>query len=291
MDFTDLLKEHKIDPRQVLVFRHRPREPKLNKVLPWLAAEGPEIFNAYQQSQGPTVEKAMTRAGYVASFIRHDSDNALFIGIFAIAGSKRITRQQFWRIPANAELRAKYGMRGIGEKPGATCLWFDLAPTEICADWKGKLIVNWPPPPRAWWRRAHKNTFSITAILRESALVLPQKDWRQMVFGWEELDDLPSVWKAALREWRGVYYIFDESDGKGYVGSAYGDSNLLGRWRNYAKSGHGGNALLRKRDARSFWFSILERVSPDMNAQDIIHLENTWKDRLHSRAPNGLNDN
>ena len=37
-------------------------------------------------------------------------------------------------------------------------------------------------------------------------------------------------------QWRGIYYIFDTSDAKGYVGSAYGEYNPLGRWLGqYAK--------------------------------------------------------
>jgi len=102
---------------------------------------------------------------------------------------------------------------------------------------------------------------------------------------------LPSRLKADLSQWRGIYYIFDETDGKGYVGSAYGADNLLGRWRNYAATGHGGNSLLRRRDPRRFRFSILQRVSPDMDADDVIQLEGKWKERLHTRAPQGLNDN
>ena len=41
MDLNDLLKGKEIDPKKVLVLRHRPHEPELNKVLPWLAAEKP----------------------------------------------------------------------------------------------------------------------------------------------------------------------------------------------------------------------------------------------------------
>jgi len=100
----------------------------------------------------------------------------------------------------------------------------------------------------------------------------------------------PSTWKAALRQWRGIYFIFDESDGQGYVGAAYGTDNLLGRWLNYAARGHGGNKELRKRDPGHFRFSILERVSPDMEAADVIRLESSWKDRLHTRKF-GMNEN
>jgi len=94
-----------------------------------------------------------------------------------------------------------------------------------------------------------------------------------------------------LSQWRGVYYIFDTSDGKGYVGSAYGDKNLLGRWLNYAASGHGDNSLLRERDPQNFRFSILQLVAPVMDPTDVIQLESRWKERLHTRAPYGLNDN
>ena len=46
MYFNDLLLKKEIDPRQVLVLRHRPSEPKLNRVFPRLASERPDIFNA-----------------------------------------------------------------------------------------------------------------------------------------------------------------------------------------------------------------------------------------------------
>ena len=104
-------------------------------------------------------------------------------------------------------------------------------------------------------------------------------------------DPPDAVEVSKLSEWRGVYFIFDTLDGKGYVGSAYGESNLLGRWLNYAASGHGGNRLLRQRDPRTFQFTILQRVSPDLDATAVVQLEGSWKRRLHTYAPYGLNDN
>ncbi len=49
--------------------------------------------------------------------------------------------------------------------------------------------------------------------------------------------------------------------------------------------------MLRKRDPQHFRFTILQRVSPDMDSDDVIRLESTWKERLHTRMPYGLNDN
>ena len=84
--------------------------------------------------------------------------------------------------------------------------------------------------------------------------------------------------------------IWDSSDGLAYVGSASGDTNILGRWEGYAATGHGGNKLLRERDPSLFRFTILQRVSPDLEIAEVIRLEATWKERLHTRE-RGLNEN
>jgi hypothetical protein len=296
MNLNDLLQSKNIDPRQVMVLRHRPKEPKLNKWLPWLAAEKPDVFNAYQQTQGEKLQKTMQGlrgTGYVASFIGRESGKALFIGLYSITASRPLTYEEYWAIPGNVELKA-YGREENTSQADwpPSQLWFSLElMTDFYPSWKGRLIVRWPPPELSWWRWADRNEMSMLAILEESALaVMPE--WHEMSFTWDELRNLPSAWWSALAQWRVIYYIFDESDNKGYVGSAYGANNLRDRWQNYADSGHGGNRLLQPpRDPSHFHFTILERVSPDMKQRDIVALETSWKQRLHTRAPYGLNDN
>jgi hypothetical protein len=180
----------------------------------------------------------------------------------------------------------------VEEEPRQSCLWFELALTDFYAHWKGKLIVGWPGKELSWWRWAHrpKNIFPIHAILEESAFDPAMPGWSDIDLSWVELKALPAGWKSALREWRGIYYILDTSDGKGYVGSAYGEENLLGRWQNYAVSGHGGNTLLKQRDAKNFQFTILQRVSPDMEPEAVQSIERSWKRRLHTLT-HGLNEN
>jgi hypothetical protein len=290
MNLNALLADNRIDPRDVLVMRHRPYEPELRKVLPWLASEKPDIFNAYQQTQGAKVEKAMLVTKYVASFIGHEPGKALFVGLYSIGKSNPLNYKQYWSVPAYIEMKA-FGMTGFTGEARSSVLWFELALMDFYASWKGKLVIGWPPPERSWWRRAHRNEIPVYAVLEDSALDAAMPTWDDINLGWEELGILPARWRAALSQWRGIYYIFDSSDGKGYVGSAYGGENMLGRWRNYASSGHGGNRLLRQRDPKNFQFTILERVSPDMDANDVVRLERRWKERLHTRTPFGLNDN
>lgn len=294
MNLNDLLKVQDIDPQHVVLLRHRPVEPELRKVLPWLAIARPEVFNAYQQTQVEALEKVMATLsgrGHVASFIGHEPGKALFIGLYAIGKSKPLTVDQYWKIPAYIEMK-KFGMRGLGEASGRdSVLWFDLRLTDFYSGWKGKMVVGWPPPERSWWRRAHRNDVPVLTIHEESILEAAMPSWDEITFSWEDLKVLPPRWRAALAQWRGIYYIFDTSDAKGYVGSAYGEANIHGRWMNYAARGHGGNKLLKDRDPRNFRFSVLQRVSPDMNADELIRLEGSWKVRLSTRQPYGLNEN
>lgn len=289
VQLNDMLRIEGIDPKGVLVLRHRPHERELRRVLPWLAAERPDVFNAYQQTQqNPKVEGAYRKASHIASFFGHQSGKALFIGLYRRGDSRPMGFDDYWSVPAYREMKAfdLQGFTGVRE----SVLWFDLELTDFYAEWKGRLIVDWPGLERSWWRWADRNRIPVDAVLERSALDAEMPSWDALSLTWDELKILPSKWQAALTEWRGIYFIFDESDGRGYVGSAYGEDNILGRWLNYAATGHGGNKELRKREPANFRFSILQRVSPDMEPADIIRLEGTWKDRLHTREF-GMNEN
>jgi hypothetical protein len=291
MDFNDLLARHGIDAKGVVLLRHRP-EPSLRQVLPWLAADKPDLFNAYQQVQSEVVERSFLKATHVASFIGHEPGKALFVGCYAVGDAERIAVRDFWHVPAHAELRA-LGMRGPPDTR-ESLLKFSLELLPFYEHWKGRLVIGWAPPERSWCRRAHssKNAgkFPVLAVLEESLLVENTPKWDQVNLTWDQLHSLPSNWRAAFAEWRGVYFIFDASDGKGYVGSAGGADNLLGRWLTYAKSGHGGNRLLKGRDPRNFRFTILQLLARDAEAETLA-AESNWKKRLHTRQPYGLNDN
>jgi hypothetical protein len=87
-----------------------------------------------------------------------------------------------------------------------------------------------------------------------------------------------------------VYLIVDKSNGKMYVGSAYGDSGTWSRWACYIGTGHGWNDQLTKLIAlkgikyarEHFQFSILEFRSMRTDDQAIIDREQYWKRVLRS---------
>ena len=95
-------------------------------------------------------------------------------------------------------------------------------------------------------------------------------------------------WKTALENAKGVYLIVDKSNGKKYVGAAYGETGIWSRWGCYIETGHGGNdELIRlinkegfKYAERNFKFSILEYRSMKTDDDTIINREEHWKDVL-----------
>lgn len=295
MTLNDLLQKHSIDPKQVVVMRHCPTEIEVRKVLPWLVHGQPKVFNAYQQLHGSTTEAALVRlvgTGYIASFVAMKPGQAVFAGLYKIRVATSLTYRQVLAIPEYQALRS-YGIADwTKDERKKSKLWFDLVLQKtFYPQWSGRLVVTWPPPERSWWRRAERNTITVFSIREESAFTEVMPDWKQLVLTWQQLRAIPASWRSALSQWRGIYFIYDTADGKGYVGSAYGKDNLLGRWLNYASSGHGGNKLLLDRQPDHFQFSILQRVSPDMEPDEVIQLESSWKDRLHTGEKWGLNGN
>ena len=106
-------------------------------------------------------------------------------------------------------------------------------------------------------------------------------------------------WKGALENVKGIYVVADKSNGKKYVGSAYGDGGIWSRWEDYVKTGHGHNRELTKlisqkgiKYARQcFKFSLLE-YRPMTTGTDIItKRESFWKEILLSRGQFGYNKN
>lgn len=293
LDLALVLRAAGFDPGYVLALRHRPAEPSLRKIIGWLAEEDPQTFNMYQRSHGPRTEAAVAQAKWIASFIGHEAGRGLFVGLYSVSGSERVTRAECNRLPGYRRL-VELGMAAWDDAaPAQAALLFDLRLLDALQEWKGRLVVRWPKPDRAWYRWVDpgRNMFPVYAIHEDSLLASDMLPWDKLVLSWNELQALPVRWRAELSLWRGIYFIFDRSDGKGYVGSAYGGENILGRWLHYAASGHGGNALLRERSPETFEFSVLQRLSPDAPSEDVIAIESSWKMRLHTRQPYGLNAN
>ncbi|MDA9224709.1 GIY-YIG nuclease family protein [Tateyamaria sp.] len=106
---------------------------------------------------------------------------------------------------------------------------------------------------------------------------------------WNELSRVieKEGWKAALQNQKGVYLITDTSNGKMYVGSAYGENMILGRWKSYVKTGHGGNeglkGLSKEYICKYFEYSILDIFKATTDDHQIILRETWWKNILKTK--------
>jgi hypothetical protein len=155
----------------------------------------------------------------------------------------------------------------------------------------GRLIIKFENSVQTMIRKATSviNECEVVQILPDTFDndIFPGYD--KVDVSWEELSRIvkKESWKTALQNQKGVYLITDVSNGKMYVGSAYGENMILGRWQSYIKTGHGGNIELKKMNfnyiKKYFRYSILDIYISTIDDQTIIERESWWKDVLHTR--------
>jgi hypothetical protein len=278
IDFYDLLQLNKLDmTAKIKMVRHQ--EPKYN--LADFRSQG--IFDLYQTIQGRPV---FDKCDYLVSFIGQKGSRALFCGVYKVngrrSGKEIILPEDF---PYPEWKKAKYSYL-LDELPG-----FE--------DLKDRVIIDWGGSPRAWVQRLHH---------REVVEILPKgyvkefPGYLDFVLSYDELvgiirnSEANREWHRMLAGVAGVYLISDKLTGRQYIGSAYGEAGILGRWTHYAKTIHAGNTLLRElvtdnpAYAANFQFTILQTLPRTLTQREVINFETLYKKKLGSRAF-GLNNN
>ncbi len=155
---------------------------------------------------------------------------------------------------------------------------------------------------RGFYLEKHYDNFNVKQVFPEpySGEIFPGYEnvnhpfhMLEPIFQKEKLD-----WYAALRNVKGVYLISDKSNGRKYVGSAYGDSGIWQRWACYIGTGHGWNDelthVIRKEEIdyarKNFVFIILDTMPMNTIDEKVIGRESFWKEALCSRS-HGYNKN
>lgn len=127
--------------------------------------------------------------------------------------------------------------------------------------------------------------------------------YEQIDIGFPMLETIFAIqrpdWKTALAHVKGVYLITDRSNGKRYVGSAYGEIGIWSRWACYVQTCHGYNDELTRLIAASgkeyarenFKFALLEYRPMKTDDTAIIQREQYWKNVLLTRGQYGYNRN
>ncbi|MDH5479588.1 MAG: GIY-YIG nuclease family protein [Nitrosomonas sp.] len=257
---TDILEKNKVK-----YVRHKDRREEYRELI----KDRSELLK-YQTKQKNDVFK---ECDYIASFVGIEQSKAVFIGMFKVDGSTE----------------TDYGFK------------YELNEVDGFDDFKDRLVIDWGKSAITWHQWVNDNPKNIIELLPKGYLgEFP--GLLNFTLDYTELKKLSENIRAN-REWylqlssiNGIYLILDKTTGNQYIGSAYGKDGIWQRWGEYAKSGHGGNELLKalcSKDAcycKNFQFTILQSLPSNMSNKDVISVENFYKQKLGTRVF-GLNKN
>lgn len=158
-----------------------------------------------------------------------------------------------------------------------------------------KITLKRPGRVRAVNFENHYAGLIVSEILPEPYTGEPFPGYDQIDLEFPMLENLisrqRSDWKTMLENAKGVYLITDTSNGKRYVGSAYGVAGIWSRWECYVGTGHGYNddltAIISQKTLdyarKHFRFTLLEYYAMKTDKDTITKREQYWKHILMSR--------
>ncbi len=261
-------------PDQIKLVRH---SDHLGRSIRQVIADG--FFEVYQAEQDAKV-KPFHKCEVILAFIGIQGNLAEFHGAYRVKGSREFTAGDFEGVPAYLS---------ASHSDGKARIWYDLDELPDFISLRGRLIAQWVST-RGWFQMKDLEVFELLPPGNQIAF----PGYQDIVLTWSELKDvidsprLHRDWKVALSASSGIYRIVDHKSGRIYIGAAYGAEGIWGRWRDYAKTGHGGNKLLKGLDPDFFQWSIIRTLSGSMSAKEIIQVERIEMKKHGSRAV-GLN--
>lgn len=272
--FNMLLADAGIKPSDVRLVRHQTN--KVSGKTPYsLWRDNRSDFEIYQSTQD-TEQRARFNGRYWASFVSPPQGGTLFVGLYEVA--------RFGSVPEGTI--DPYTKEPVGRNSKVPYDQYEYHLTDKLSEYIGRLHIKWGDSPsayRAWVQRADKKDKEITELttnLQED----PFPGFTKFIRPLSEIETMPRAWKETLSSSKGVYLLACPGTGKHYVGSAYNEDGFLGRWRDYVRNNHGGNAKLKGRDWSDYFVSVLEAVGSSASEEEIIALEHLWMNKLLSRS-------
>lgn len=230
-----------------------------------------ELFLKYQQQQSKEV---FTGVDYIVSFIGEAGLLSRFVGVYKVLQCRQLSKTQLSVI--NTIYDFEYDFEEVSD--------FD--------DLKERVIVKWSNAIS--WHQWIKNEMEVIEI-HPGLHYKHFTDYSDFILSFNELKEIITNeygdWKRMLLATKGIYLISDTKTGKLYVGSAYGEDGIWGRWNSYVSTnGHGGNKQLKeligkeKDYAMNFQFSILMILPRTITADQAIEKERLFKNKLGTNS-------
>lgn len=272
LSFNALLSSYGIDPAKVRLLRHQ-TNPFQGRTLYGLWRDHHPEFVRYQSIQ-TSQNRSRLASPYWASFVVTPARSDMFVGLWQVRHSGTCP-------PGTTDPLSGHDVAGLDQ--------YEQDFIDASAEHVGRVFIDWGGGTRSWAQRADKQDKPIVELTRtfqEEAF----PGYGGFIANLSAIESLPSGWLTALAAVRGVYLLICPRTREQYVGSASGEGGLLGRWLEYARSGHGGNVGLKSRDPADYQVSILEVCGSAATTEEIVGAEQLWKAKLQSREM-GLNRN
>lgn len=276
-DFNLFLEGCGVQPSSVRLLRHQ-SGPYNGRTPYTLWRDAPAQFAAYQSVQ-TAQNRSRLNAPYWANFVVTPSQHTLFVGLFEVECLGECDPSMI--DPLRLVPVTQDGSRDLE--------FYSQRQVETCADYAGRIFVDWGPGTRTWIQQATnqpKPISKISRVFREDEF----PGYGRFISNLSAIETLPGTWLSALQAAKGIYLLTCPNTKEQYVGSATGDGGFLARWLAYVHGGHGGNVGLKSRDSSDYQVSILEVSGSAAAEKDVLAAEQLWKAKLQSREM-GLNRN
>ncbi len=273
-----ILEIYGVDPSKVRLVRHGNKEIPIRETF----LNDLQRLEFYQSYQNPN---RFGNAKAIVVFAPYYRTTALFLGLWDIHGYTENSK-------FTEETLSVLRKHNLPESWFNDHARYDLKRNTVLDDLSERLVIEWGSATVAWVQSRDKEVVeikgkkSIGDFQSFSLVDLDFRDLQNLI----QYPDTNLTWVKTLSSVNGVYLIKDQTEEKLYVGSAYGDKGIYGRWSAYAKTGNGGNHELMSLNPANFKFSILEIVPATTTADGVIDCENRWKEKLGTRQF-GLNKN
>lgn len=230
----------------------------------------------YQKEQAKDIFKGVD---YIISFIGLENSKALLFGFFKVNGVKKVKKDKY-----------VYELDEIKEE------WCNTFNDRVVIDW-GKGALMW----HQWYDISKNKSKEVIEILPKGYLG-EFKGLTNFIIDFQELEkiiknpDANRDWKTHLSSVNGIYMILDKKTGNQYIGSAYGKNGIWQRWSTYVKNKHGENKKLielcnsSNNYHKNFQYTVLQSLPSNLSAEEVIKIENLYKEKFGSKA-HGLNEN
>jgi len=236
------------------------------------------LFKEWQSEQS---DSKMKNVDYLVVFLAEEGCECRFIGVYRNYGPKRATGN------------------GVSE--------YAIEEVEGFEGLKDKVVIDWGKGTLSWMQnwQSTKNVRRIDQVNTGDDIPYFIR-YEDVILSFSQLQKVveDKEWKSKLESLNCVYMILDKETGKQYVGVTYKDmkpgikNGILGRWTEYAETGHGNNkllvALLAEKGIsyadQNFQWTILETLPLNVTPKVAIDRESLYKKKFGTRE-HGYNEN